>query len=201
MALTRKDPERDSRLSISVLCSGLIFHLTLNPVKHLYHRWHHIFMGNECWAQWHSNNIPKHISELQPGSNQGLIIIMIMITKVWLGLNRQLLWSFTSPLIKTWLQFYPKKSRTLDFHFFDITKYSFFFYFIRYLALSSEKIIEIGWVVLISWSFVKTESFKFSLHSRDISVRGLWFSDFHTLLPGGLCKQNKERTNGHLYPS
>ena len=66
--------------------------------------------------------------------------------------------------------------------------------------LSSEKndskIIEIGWVVLIPWSFLKTQPFQFSLHSRDLSVRGYGFSDFHTLLPGSpLIRANKTREN------
>ena len=53
----------------------------------------------------------------------------------------------------------PKIAERLDFRYFDIKKYSIF-WFHQNKTLSSEKndtkIIEIGWVVLIVWSFLKT---------------------------------------------
>ena len=86
----------------------------------------------------------------------------------------------------------PPKSRTLNFCYFDIRKYSIL-KISSDKTLSSEKndtkIIEIGWVVLILWSFLDTWSF---LIFSSFSDNG--FSDFHTLLPGNpLIRANKTK--------
>ena len=51
-----------------------------------------------------------------------------------------------------------KKSGTLDFRYFDIRKYSIFYFICKNIVFwkSDTKIIEIGWVVLILWSCLKT---------------------------------------------
>ena len=91
----------------------------------------------------------------------------------------------------------PPKSGTLDFRYFEIRKYSIFFYFIRAEILSSEKndtkIIEICWIVLILWAVIYENivivNFLFILvtfHS------GIMTS--HTLLPGSpLIRANKTK--------
>ena len=88
----------------------------------------------------------------------------------------------------------PPKRGMLDFRYFDINKYSIFlFHQIKHCFLK-RMIIEIGWVVLILWSFLKNSHCQFFLHSRDISVRDNGFSDFHTLLPESpLIRANKTK--------